>query len=249
MTTKPRRVPMSNVDKAWLEMDTATNLMIINGIMLFDAKLDFDELKAVLEERFVRKYERFRQRVVSGPGGRLYWEDDPNFDIRAHVRRYALPEPADIVTLQALVSAIINEPLDRRKPLWRYLFIENVEGGSAIIARLHHSIADGMALVKVLLDMTGVTPEESLQVLEREPAVREHVRRGPLLGLLGLAAGAAKTSYQLARAVASEAVQTHREPQTSPGSSAVGGHRLGSQRCDSGQVTHPAPGSAFGLQR
>ena len=96
MTAKPRRVPMSNVDKAWLEMDSATNLMIINGVMLFDEKLDFEDLKAILAERFVAKYERFHQRVVMGTGGRLYWEDDPHFDIRAHVRRYALPEPGDM---------------------------------------------------------------------------------------------------------------------------------------------------------
>ena len=212
MTSKPRRVLMSNVDKAWLEMDTATNLMIINGIMLFDAELDFDELKQVLEERFVRKYARFRQRVVSGPGGKLYWEDDPHFDIRAHVRRYALPEPADIATLQTLVSAIINEPLDRRKPLWRYLYIEKVDGGSAIIARLHHSIADGMALVKVLLDMTGVTPEASLHVLQPTPAEPPHAPRSPAVGLLGLATGAVTASYHLARAVASETVQTLENP-------------------------------------
>ena len=175
MTAKPRRVPMSNVDKAWLEMDSATNLMIINGVLLFEDTIDFEELKDILAERFVAKYERFRQRVVVGSGGRLYWEDDPHFDIRAHVRRYALPEPGDIATLQTVVSAIVNEPLDRRKPLWRYMLIENVEGGCAVLARLHHCIGDGIALIKVLLNMTGATPGESLQVLHLPPQQRPPV--------------------------------------------------------------------------
>jgi hypothetical protein len=184
---------MSNVDKAWLEMDGATNLMIINGVLLFEDTIDFEELKDILAERFVAKYERFRQRIVVGSGGRLYWEDDPHFDIRAHVRRYALPEPGDISTLQTVVSAIVNEPLDRRKPLWRYMLIENVEGGCAVLARLHHCIGDGIALIKVLLNMTGATPGESLQVLhlpsqrfrvgDREVLAPEHLEIGVVVAI------------------------------------------------------------------
>ncbi len=211
MTAKPRRVPMSNVDKAWLEMDSATNLMIINGVMLFDDVLDFEELKGILAERFVAKYERFHQRIVVGSGGRLYWEDDPHFDIRAHVRRYALPPPGDIATLQTVVSAIVNEPLDRRKPLWRYLLIENVEGGSAIFARLHHCIGDGIALIKVLLNMTGSTPSESLQVLHLQPPPRPQAP-SPLTRLFKMADTAVKTTAWAARGVASETLQTLENP-------------------------------------
>ncbi len=211
MTAKPRRVPMSNVDKAWLEMDGATNLMIINGVMLFEDTIDFEELKDILAERFVAKYERFRQRIVVGSGGRLYWEDDPHFDIRAHVRRYALPEPGDIATLQTVVSAIVNEPLDRRKPLWRYMLIENVEGGCAVLARLHHCIGDGIALIKVLLNMTGATPGESLQVLHLPPK-----QRPPAPNLItqfgSMANGAVKTTIRAAQGVANETLQTLENP-------------------------------------
>lgn len=210
MTAKPRRVPMSNVDKAWLEMDSATNLMIINGVMLFEDKLDFEDLKAMLAERFVAKYERFRQRIVVGSGGRLYWEDDPHFDIRAHVRRYALPEPGDIATLQTVVSAIVNEPLDRRKPLWRYMLIENVEGGSAILARLHHCIGDGIALIKVLLDMTAPSASESLQLPHY--AAPRRAPAGPLSQLRRFTRTAVKTSISAAQTFANEALQTVENP-------------------------------------
>jgi diacylglycerol O-acyltransferase len=211
MTAKPRRVPMSNVDKAWLEMDSATNLMIINGVLLFEDTIDFEELKDILAERFVAKYERFRQRVVMGSGGRLYWEDDPHFDIRAHVRRYALPEPGDIPTLQTIVSAIVNEPLDRRKPLWRYMLIENVEGGCAVLARLHHCIGDGIALIKVLLNMTGATPGESLQLLHLPSQPRPPVPN-PFTQLRSMASGAIKTGVRAAQGVANETFQTLENP-------------------------------------
>jgi diacylglycerol O-acyltransferase / wax synthase len=210
MVDKPRRVPMSNVDKAWLEMDSATNLMIINGVLFFEGKIEFEELKRVLLDRFVSRYDRFRQRVV-GQGGRLYWEDDPHFDIRAHVRRYALPEPADMATLQTVVSAIVNEPLDRRKPLWRYLLIENVEGGSVLLARLHHCIGDGIALIKVLLDMTGTSPEASRRILEG----RYERRRGPsnpIDPLIHLAQEALAGTRSFLKTAAGQTLQTFEDP-------------------------------------
>ena len=207
----PRRVQMSNVDKAWLEMDSATNLMVINGVMIFEEKLDFETLKTILEERFVARYDRFRQRIAVGPGGRLYWEDDPHFDIRAHVRRYALPEPGDMATLQAVVSAVINEPLDRRKPLWRFMLLENVNGGCAILSRLHHCIADGIALIRVLLSMTGATPEESMQVLLADPPDRAR-QRGPLADMFSLARRTVRLSEQIAKTALSETLQTIENP-------------------------------------
>ena len=209
--THPRRVRMSNVDKAWLEMDSATNLMVINGVMFFEEQLDFENLKTILEERFVARYERFRQRIVVGPRGHLYWEDDPHFDIRAHVRRYALPAPGDMATLQTIVSAVINEPLDRRKPLWRYILLENVDGGCAILSRLHHCIGDGIALIRVLLSMTGPSPAESMQVLQAVPP-RRHAERGPLADVLTLARKTVRLSEQIARTAISTTLQTIENP-------------------------------------
>lgn len=208
MAESLKRVPMTNVDKAWLEMDSSVNLMIINGVMLFEEKLDFALMKWVLEKRLVERYPRFRQRVVAGRGGRLYWETDPHFDIRAHVRRYALPEPGDLSMLHQIVSAVINEPLDRRKPLWRFLLIENVDGGCAILGRLHHALADGIALIRVLLSMTSDSPEASLRMLEEAPARPRHHAPGPL----GMAAGLLQTSLNVTKTVISEAVQTIEHP-------------------------------------
>ena len=136
----PRRVAMSNVDKAWLEMDTPTNLMVINGVMLFDETINFERFKAILQERLVARYSRFRQRVIESPPGtgRLHWEDDDYFDIRSHIRHIALPAPGDTATLQRLISDLMNGPLERNKPMWCFYLIENVEGGCAVFGRIHH---------------------------------------------------------------------------------------------------------------
>lgn len=153
--------PLSNVDAAWLRMEHPTNLMMISGIMTFDKPIDMDHLKAVFQHRFVDKYVRFRQRVVQP---RLsfkaaYWEVDPNFDLNAHIHRIALPAPGDKAALQELASDLTSTPLDFARPLWQMHYIENYEGGCALLVRLHHCIADGMALVGVLLSLTDFSAD------------------------------------------------------------------------------------------
>ncbi len=58
-----------------------------------------------------------------------------------------------------MVSDLMSTPLDFSKPLWQFHLVENYGDGCAIIARIHHSIADGLALVYVLLSLTDMTPD------------------------------------------------------------------------------------------
>lgn len=170
MSDTPKSEPMSTVDRAWLGMDSETNLMIINGIMLFDEVVEFARLREILEERLLTPYVRFRQRLVEKPrgSGRYAWEEDPYFDIRSHVLRIALPEPGSTKALQSLVSDLMSTDLDHNKPLWRVYLIENVNGGCAIFSRFHHCIADGIALVRVMLSMTDEQADVNFMPLKIE---------------------------------------------------------------------------------
>jgi WS/DGAT/MGAT family acyltransferase len=152
--------PLSNVDAAWLQMDDRTNLMTITGVMSFYEKLDFDRLKSVVEDRFIC-YDRMRQRVVKPrvPFANPRWQDDPHFNLKAHLLRVALPDPGGKQEMQEMVSNLMSTPLDFSKPLWQFQYIENYQGGSAIVARIHHCIADGIALVRVMLGMTDDAPD------------------------------------------------------------------------------------------
>ena len=176
------RETMGKVDKAWLEMDRETNLMVINGIMLFGGKIDYDLLRDLFEEKMIVYFPRFQQRVVtSSPGSnRYFWEDDPYFDIRSHLWHIALPEPGDTATLQKLVCDLMSTALDPNKPLWRIYLIDNHEGGSALFIRLHHCIADGIAMVQVMLSLTETKAGTSLTPLVEQAPV-ETPRRGLLL--------------------------------------------------------------------
>ncbi len=152
--------PMSNVDAAWLHMEDPTNLMLIAGVMSFYEKLDFGALKELIEDRLL-PFERFRQKVVLSPipGMGPRWVTDKNFNLHSHLQRVALPDPGGQDELQEMVSTLMSTPLDMTKPLWQFLYIENYRGGSAVVARIHHCIADGVALVRVILGMTDDSPK------------------------------------------------------------------------------------------
>jgi WS/DGAT/MGAT family acyltransferase len=144
--------PLSGVDAAWLRMDEPTNLMTITSVLVLEDAIDLSTLREIVAERFIG-FTRFRQRVRSASSGEQ-WELDPHFDLTQHVRRAALPGDAGKAELQERVSELMSTPLDRNKPLWHLELIEDYAGGSAIIARIHHCIADGIALVQVLLSLT-----------------------------------------------------------------------------------------------
>lgn len=158
----PRREKMSAVDTAWLRMDRPTNLMMIVGVIVFKQRMDFDRLRTTVAARLVGRYRRFRQCAVQEIAG-AFWQDDADFDIDAHLRRRGLPARAGKQELQALASELAVQPLNPGKPLWRFDLIEDYEGGSAMVVRIHHSIADGIALVGVILSLTDLSPDAAAQ--------------------------------------------------------------------------------------
>ena len=157
MTEELIKEPMSKVDTAWLRMEQPTNLMMINGVIIMDENLEYESLLKTIEQRFLT-FRRFRQKAVDTARG-AYWVLDEDFDIRCHVRRTALPGAADQEELELLVSQMASTPLDTTKPLWQFYVVENYVDGPVILTRIHHCIADGIALVQVFLSLTDPTPE------------------------------------------------------------------------------------------
>ena len=151
--------PLSNVDAAWLKMEDPANLMMVTGVLTFPRPVDMDYFRALIESRLLQ-FDRFRQRVVRPalPFAPYYWEYDPHFNVNAHLHRIGLPHPHDKWTLQQLVSSLMSTALDYSKPLWQMHVVDGYGDGGALIVRLHHAMADGMALVGVLLALTELSP-------------------------------------------------------------------------------------------
>ena len=162
---------MSRVDTAWLRMDTPSNLMMIVGVWLLEPGVPHAALCARVEERLL-KYKRFRQKVVEDTMG-ASWVADRGFDLQHHVVRETLkPRRGQGLrtALEDRVAVLAATPLDPARPLWQLHLVEDyvdAEGrrGSALIARIHHCIADGIALIAVMLSITdgGKPPPERAQ--------------------------------------------------------------------------------------
>jgi len=209
-----KRQLMDSVDKAWLEMDRETNLMIINGVMQFDGSIDYLALRMAFEEQLAKNFPRFRQRVVgfSSGSGRAFWEDDPYFDVRSHLLHISLPEPGTTATLQRLFSDLMSTALDRSKPLWRVYLIDNYEGGSVLFLRVHHCLADGISLVRVILSMMETANGDILLPAGNLPLETEAPRRGFFRSAARLAGRTAVGAVKLSEFLVSEGIETVRNP-------------------------------------
>ncbi len=148
--------PLSSADTAWLHMDRPTNLMVINSILLFGKSVNWERFEQVIRTRLLEPYPRFGERAVESRlvTGGVHWEPDPEFDLARHLHRRGLPAPGDEHALQALAGDLASTPLDREKPLWDMYLIDGPGAGSAVIVRMHHCIADGIALAQVMLSLT-----------------------------------------------------------------------------------------------
>ena len=206
-TSKPRRrEPRSRVDTAWLRMERPTNPMMITGVLMFAEPMSLERLKRVVKQRFLA-YSRFRQKAVNTPTG-ASWQDDPHFDLDWHVRLSALPgrgdkRVSDKRALERFVSQLASSPLDKHRPLWQFHLVERYEGGSALVARIHHSYADGIALVQVLLSLTDTArvpgkadalskawlKQEGAAVARRVGAVDRYLKLGGRMVEQGVAMG------------------------------------------------------------
>ncbi|MCA9874322.1 MAG: wax ester/triacylglycerol synthase family O-acyltransferase [Anaerolineales bacterium] len=159
----PDYEPLSSLDAAILGIEDKTNLMVVSGILTFAQPVVMEDLKTALQRRWLTQ-RRMRQRLIR-PNmllARAYWEDDPHFNFNAHIHRVALPEPGDRAVLQELASDLISMPLDYSKPLWQVHVIENYGSGGAVMFRIHHTIADGVALAELLIGLTAISAAESL---------------------------------------------------------------------------------------
>lgn len=217
----PRRENFSLVDTAWLHMDEPTSMALIVGVIMFEKPLAFAALKELVRERLLR-VPRFRQRVrepLFGVGV-PQWQEDPHLNLDAHLHRIALPAPHDQSALHELVGDLMSTPLDFSKPLWQFHLVEQYEKGCALIARIHHAMGDGLALVQVLLSLADGALEIPLREAEQNDDGLERSRsngRGSALtpgGLLNQAVKVARLGTKVVGELGALATDSNKRRET-----------------------------------
>ncbi len=206
------RQPIAKVDTAWLRMEQPTNLMMITGVIVLREEVDFEQLKQVVASRFLA-FPRFRHKAVQTARG-CWWEEDGDFEISSHIRRTALPGDAGKAELEEFVSELASTPLDKYRPLWQFHYVENYVEGPVLVTRIHHCYADGMALVQVMLSLTGDDREKSTKLVAPEKWKRRRVRESNVFKrLLEPAREGVDAVQHLGLKLVEEATGLIREPQ------------------------------------
>jgi diacylglycerol O-acyltransferase len=113
---------------------------------------DFDSLAAELADRIMsvprlRHVLRRQALDLAAP----QWVPGDDIDISHHVRRAALPRPGDDAALFRWAAQIMERRLDRDHPLWECWVVDGLAHNRwALLMKLHHCIADGVAATHVL---------------------------------------------------------------------------------------------------
>lgn len=226
---------LHGIDALWLYLETATAHMHVGSVLVVDPStapepLTHDSVLRYMEDR-LHLAPIFRRRIAAVPFriDHPVWVEDPDFDLRFHVRRAALPAPGGMAELAAYTADVMSRRLDRSRPLWELHVVEGLENGRmAFVSKTHHAAVDGVSgadLLAATLQLEPEQPPPPAPVTQWEPEsvpgdLRLLVTSGLHLATTPL--GLAKVTRRTARA-------------------AAGMLRL---RRSSGAVTPPAPFAA-----
>ena len=152
---------LSAEDAVFLYIEREEAPMHIGSVNTFEGTIPYDDFVRTIHSR-LKSIPRYRQIVVPPPynAGHPTWEFDPAFDIRRHIFRTRLDPPGSDQELSALASRIFGTMLDRSKSLWEIYLVEGLAGDrSALITRVHHAMADGMAGIGLMGALMDASPD------------------------------------------------------------------------------------------
>jgi diacylglycerol O-acyltransferase / wax synthase len=131
----------------------------------FDGEFGFDMFRLHVRRR-LHLLEPLRYKLVGIPWQlhRPMWQEDCEVDLDYHLRRVRVPAPGGRHELDDVIGQVASTPLDRSRPLWEFHFAEGLAGGRfALIGKVHHALADGVASVNLLaraMDLEDGTADE-----------------------------------------------------------------------------------------
>ena len=155
---------LSPLDALFLYLEKKEMPLHIGSVFVFDGKLPVDDLKALIDSK-LDLIPRYCQRLVFPPLNLGYptWEFDPEFNLDNHIQ-HARIRPGTKEALEKLAGEIYSEIMDRNRPLWDLTVVDGLRGGrSALIARVHHCLVDGIAGVTLLKLIFDQSPEATFR--------------------------------------------------------------------------------------
>lgn len=164
-------------DAAWLHMEHPLSPMVVNGVLELGAPIARERVRALVER--LAQNPRFQSVVVEPPHDRGLprWKRVEDFDVAHHVEHVALSDGSD-EALSAFVGAVVSRRLDPALPLFRICAVDRPGHGTTLVFRVHHAIADGFALLGLMLSLCDDQPALHVTNGAIHPAVRFPTLRG-----------------------------------------------------------------------
>ncbi len=161
---------LGNLDAAFLALESNTGHLHVGAVLLleppegtralFSPSTRFAQVRQLIEHR-LHLVPPLRQRAIRVPLGlhRPVWVDDPEFDLEDHLSRASLPSPGGDEELATFVADLMSRPLDPDRPLWEMVLVEGLTGGrSALVAKIHHAMLDGVSGATILAAFLDLNP-------------------------------------------------------------------------------------------
>src|SRR5580704_17471318 len=168
------------MDAAFLSLETPTTPMHVGVALvldppegrrsLFSPETRYAQIRRVIEQR-LHLVAPFRQRAVRVPFGLHHpvWVDDPDFELDDHLSRASLPSPGGKAEMDAFVASVMSRRLDPDRPLWEMHVVEGLAGErTALVAKVHHAILDGVSGASVLAAFLDLNPRSRVVSLPTE---------------------------------------------------------------------------------
>src|SRR5690242_4982687 len=152
-------------DALFLYLEREGMPLNIASVSIFEGQISLDECTRFVESK-LPLLPRYYQRIVTPPLniGFPSWEYDPDFDIRHHMREITLKRGTD-ADLKSAAGKLFSTSVDRRHPLWDLTLVHGLKHDrSAVIIRVHHCLADGIAGVGLMSVLMDSEPEPKTRV-------------------------------------------------------------------------------------
>jgi diacylglycerol O-acyltransferase len=162
---------LTGLDAGFLYLETPTSPMHTLKVALLDPAPGSGELDAVaLRDRVAARLHLLpplRRRVVEVPFGLHHpvWIEDPDLDLDHHIRVVRVDAPGGAAEMDAKISEIARRPLDRGRPLWELTLLDGMaDGRLAVLVKVHHAVADGVAASQLLANVMVTDPADDPHV-------------------------------------------------------------------------------------
>ena len=161
MAIKDLNRRLTTMDSSFLYFERKEAPMHIGSVHIFDGEVDFEGFVEMMDAK-IQFIPRYQQIVKPDPFNFSHptWEFDPKFDVRNHIFKLQIDAPGGEKELIELSNKLFTPVMDRGKPLWDIFWVYGLKDGkSAMVARVHHCMIDGISGIDIMKVILDISPE------------------------------------------------------------------------------------------